>query len=133
MAGTGFGFQPYPQRRSVSAQAVGQALAQRAAAAQQQSPMQAEDELGGGMFADEAMPMDGYDDPLMELDGADGGDEYEDSAVQIARREAKSRIAGGLMRGQQQQPAAMWNDAQLSRMGISEAEKRLMRLSGGIK
>ena len=88
--------------------------------------------LGGEMFADEVMPMDGYD-PLMELDGPDGGDEYEDSAVQIARREAKTRIAGGLMRGQQQQPAAMYNDAQLSRMGISEAEKRLMRLSGGIK
>lgn len=65
--------------------------------------------------------------------GGDGGDVYEDSAVQAARLEAKTRIGSALATPQQRQPAAPFALAQLQRMGLSDAEIRLMQLGGSVK
>lgn len=148
MPGNGFGFMPYPQRKSVDPREVGMMLAQqgmmgggggpgvpgvRPDATAVRAPRQA-------MALEGMMPRENPFDETEQASidpfaGPDGGDQFEDSAIQTMRADAKRRTLGRLLdnRGQQQLPAPPFNDEQLTRVGLSEAEKRLMRLSGGIK
>jgi hypothetical protein len=63
--------------------------------------------------------------------GRDGGDQFEDSAIQAMRHERNRRVGMELEQGQQRVPAN--HDAQLRRLGMSDAEIRLLRQAGGIK
>jgi hypothetical protein len=136
MAGNAFGFSPYPQRPTVDPRTVGQALVSRAQASMPMqggpggpmSPMPMQDMATGRPMAPMPMGGGGEDDLLM---GRDGGDQFEDSAIQAMRHERNRRVGMELEQGQQRVPAN--HDAQLRRLGMSDAEIRLLRQAGGIK
>jgi hypothetical protein len=133
MAGNAFGFSPYPQRPTVDPRTVGQALVQKKA--QEAAPDPSAQPMS--MFASMPMgePSMGTIEPGMGTDplmhGRDGGDQFEYSATQAMRHERNRRVGMELEQGQQRVPAN--HDAQLRRLGMSDAEIRLLRQAGGIK
>lgn len=137
MPGTAVGFSSYPQRPSVSPQAVGSMLMQRSqmqqsgggppgmGGGQMQSPMGMQSPAPNGdvgrMLSDSGMD----DTPI-------GGMANVPSAVFLAAQGATAR-APAVMQGSQPTAPSPLTEIQLRKMGVSDAELQLLRLGGGIK
>lgn len=139
MPGSGFGFPNYPQRPSVDPNQVGQLLVERA-----QEGQPAPGNVHPSALKSQADGQGPAGDPLSTLTGVpprllgayqdsvpSGGSAVLGSAVSAAARDADRR--GPKAPTQQQQAPAPFTDEQLLRMGISPAELRLLKISGGVK
>lgn len=78
-------------------------------------------------------PMMGMPDEIDERNMPRQGEDAIDAADKAAEREARERIANGIMGGTQQQPGSPANNWQLKRMGLSSRQIEFLRMSGGTK
>jgi len=138
MNGTAFGFTRPPQRPSLAPQQVGQMLMQRKMMQEPQQPAP----VPGPSVPEYSDPMPMSQPMSAPIVGAlltqtpsamkIGGDDFKPSALHIAESEAEVR-APGATQGTQRGPASPGSIAQLLRMGVSQAEIELLRLSGSVK
>lgn len=111
MNGTGFGFPKYPQRPSVPPRAVGQMLMQK-------SMMQQD----AAMMDPAAMA------PVQPMMSAEPVDPSLKEALEAARMRAS-----GMNPGQQRSAPLPFATEQVRRLGVSDAEIELLKLSGAMK
>jgi hypothetical protein len=126
MNGNAFGFPQYPQRPSVSPQAVGQALVSQNMMQQQPVAMP-----GAGVVSQMAAPSPDQSTPQ---DNGLTPSGLSNTALQMAVKEALLRAkSGGPSRGQQGEPSVPFATMQLERMGISPLEIKLLQMGGGLR